>query len=175
VPERSHQPANIELWSGAAGAFVTGGIIGWGAVNTPETLGVSDAYAASVTTGLIGGFYGNLTKQEIDIAAGNQKSGLNYNELEGTALVSALTNGAAQKFVPDARIPGLSAGQGNMYSTTQGLLTKGANGTVNSISFSTGVKSAVGSQAVDLYRTVVGLLKDIVSQLIQNSNQSNKN
>jgi RHS repeat-associated protein len=68
-------------WSDLAGSAVTGGIIGWGAVNTPETLGVSNAVSASITTGLIGGYYGNLTKQEIDIATGRQKNGLNYKDL----------------------------------------------------------------------------------------------
>jgi hypothetical protein len=158
--------------SDLAGAFVTGGIIGWGAVNTPETLGVSNAISASITTGLIGGYYGNLTKQEIDIATGKQKNGLNYSDLEISALTTAGTNGVLQGIVPDARISGLSTGQGNMYSTSQGLLTKAANGTVSNISVSTGVKSAVGSQAVDLYRTVIGLLTQIVTQLTQNSSQS---
>jgi len=159
-------------WSDLAGSAVSGGIIGWGAVNTPETLGVSNALSASITTGLIGGYYGNLTKQQIDIATGKQKNGLNYNDLAMSALMTSGTNGILQGVVPDAGIPGLSAGQGNMRATSQGLLTKAATGTVNNISFSTGVKSAVGSQAVDLYRTVIGLLTQIVTTLSQNSTQS---
>jgi hypothetical protein len=54
------------------------------------------------------------------------------------------------------------------------MLTKQANGTIRNISLSTGVKSAVGSQAVDLYRTVIGLLQQIVTQLTQNASQSSK-
>jgi hypothetical protein len=161
-------------WSDLAGSAVTGGIIGWGAVNTPETLGVSNAVSASITTGLIGGYYGNLTKQEIDIAAGRQKNGLNYKDLEVSALTTAGTNGILEAMPISARIPGYSSGQGNMYATSQGLLTKAANGTVSDISFSTGVKSAVGSQAVDLYRTVIGLLTKIVAQLSQAATQSGK-
>ena len=71
----------------------------------------------------------------------------------------------------DAKIPGYTSGRGNMCATSQGLLTKAANGTVNNISFSTGVKSAVSSQAVDLYRTVIGLLTQIVFTLTRNTNQ----
>lgn len=155
------------------GAFVTGGIIGWGAVNTPETLGASNAVSASIITGLIGGYYGNLTTQGIDIASGKRK-GVDYNELQVSALTTAGTNGVLQGFVPNARIPGLSAGQGNMYATGQGMLTKQANGTISNISVGTGVKSAIGSQAVDLYRTVIGLLTQIVTTLTQSSSQSNK-
>jgi hypothetical protein len=166
----SQRPTISEL----AGAFATGGIIGWGALNTPETLGVSNAVSASITTGLIGGFYGNLTKQEIDIATRKQKDGLNYNDLEVSALTTAGTNGVLQAMPLNARIPGYSSGQGNMYATSQGLLTKAANGTVSNISFGTGVKSAVGSQAVDLYRTVIGLLTQIVAQLSQAATQSSK-
>ena len=83
-----HQQANFPFWADLSGAAVTGGIIGWGAVNTPEPLGASNAISASIITGLIGGYYGNLTKQEIDIATGKQKGGLNYNDLE----ISGLTN-----------------------------------------------------------------------------------
>jgi len=43
-----------------------------------------------------------------------------------------------------------------MYATGQSMLTKQGNGTISNISLGTGVKSAVGSQAVDLYRTVIG-------------------
>jgi hypothetical protein len=161
-------------WSGAAGSFVTGGIIGWGAVNTPETLGASNAVSASIITGLTGGFYGNLTTQGIDIATGKQKGGLDYEQLQGAALTGAVTNGVLQKIVPNARIQGLTAGRGNMYATGQGMLTKAANGTISNISFGTGVKSAVGSQAVDLYRQVIGLLTQIVTTLAQNNTQSSK-
>jgi RHS repeat-associated protein len=162
-------------WGGTAGSFVTGGIIGWGAVNTPETLGVSNAISASITTGLIGGFYGNLTKQGVDLATGRQKNGLDYNDLEISTLTTAGTNGMLQKFVPDARIAGLTAGRGNMYATNRGLLTKAANSTISNISLSTGVKSAVSSQAVDLYRTVVGLLTQIVTTISQAPTQYKKN
>jgi RHS repeat-associated protein len=161
-------------WSGAGGALVTGGIIGWGAVNTPETLGASDAVAASVLTGWDAGYYGNLTQQEIDIAAGKQKGNLNYGDLAVSGVTTAGTNGVLGALPIDAAIPGYSSGQGNMYATAQSMLTKQANGTISNISFSTGVKSAVGSQAVDLYRTVIGLLTQIITTLSQNSNQSSK-
>jgi RHS repeat-associated protein len=155
----------------AAGAFLTGGIIGWGAVNTPETLGVSNAISASVTTGLIGGFYGNLTQQEIDMRTGRQKGGLNVSDLSNSALTTAGTNGVLQALPLDAKISGYTSGRGNMYSTSQGLLTKSANGTINNISIGSGVKSAIGSQALDLYRTVIGLLTQMVTTLQQSNNK----
>jgi RHS repeat-associated protein len=141
------------------GAFVTGGIIGWGAVNTPETLGASNAISASIVTGLIGGGYGDLAKQEIDLATGKQRGGLNANELESSALVTSFTNGALEGIVPNARIAGYSAGPGNMYATGRSMLTKASNGTISNVSFSTGVKSAVGSQVAGLYRTAIDLLR----------------
>ena len=89
-------------------------------------------------------------------------------------LPTAGTNGVLQALPLDASIPGYSSGQGNMYATGQSMLTKQGNGTISNISLGTGVKSAVGSQAVDLYRTVIGLLTQIVGQLSQNSTQSSK-
>jgi RHS repeat-associated protein len=124
-------------WSGAAGAFVTGGIIGWGTVNTPETLGASDAVAASVLTGWDAGYYGNLTQQEIDIATGKQKGNLNYGDLAVSGVTTAGTNGVLSAPSLDAAIPGYSSGQGNMYATAQSMLTKQANGTINNIFLST--------------------------------------
>jgi RHS repeat-associated protein len=142
-----------------AAGFLAGGLVGTGAF---------------ITTGLIGGFYGNLTKQEIDIAAKKQQGGINFNDLNISALTTAGTNGILQIGLPNARIPGYSSGQGNMYATGQGMLTRGANGTISNVSVSTGVKSAIGSQAVDLYRTLVGILTQIVVTLSQNSTQASK-
>ena len=153
-------------WSDLAGSSVTGGIIGWAAVNTPETLGGSDAVAASVLAGWDAGYYGNLTKQEIDIVTGKQKGSLNYGDLAVSGVTTAGTNGVLGALPIDAAIPGYSSGQGNMYATGQSMLTKQANGTISNISPSTGVEAAVGSQAVDLYRTVIGLLQQIVTQLV---------
>jgi RHS repeat-associated protein len=45
-------------WSDFSGSVVTGGIIGWGAVNTPETLGASNAVSAAMVAGFTAGFYG---------------------------------------------------------------------------------------------------------------------
>jgi RHS repeat-associated protein len=166
---------NFPSWADVSGAAVTGGVVGWAAVNTPETLGASDAVAASVLAGWDAGYYGDLTKQEIDIATAKQKGNLDYGELAISGISTAGTNGVLSAPVFDAAIPSYSSGKGNMYATAQSMLTKQANGTISNISFSTGVKSAVGSQAVDLYRTVIGLLQQIVTQLVtQNSSQSSK-
>jgi hypothetical protein len=143
-----------------AGSFVTGGVIGWGVVNTPETLGVSNAVSASITTGLIGGFYGDLVSQKLD------SKGINVNQAGISGLLAAGSNGLIEGYVPTTRIQGYSAGQGNMYAVGKAMQTQYANGTINSISFSTGVKSAVGSQVAGLYKTLVGTLTSLVQALI---------
>jgi len=139
-----------------AGSFITGGVIGWGAVNTPETLGVSNAVSASITSGLIGGFYGDLAKQKLDSV---NQAGLN-------GLLTAGSSGLIEGYVPTARVQGYSAGPGNMYAVGKAVQTQYKNGNINSISFSTGVKSAVGSQVAGLYKTLVGVLTSLVQALV---------
>lgn len=155
-------------WSGASGAFVTGGIIGWGAVNTPETLGASNAISASIITGMAGGFYGDVTKQGIDIATGKQTGGLNYREIQNTSLITGATNGVLQGVLPEAKIPGVTSGQGNMNAVGQAMRTKAANGTISNISANTAFKSVAGSQAADLYRTSLSGVVDSVKSFISN-------
>ena len=56
-----------------------------------------------------------------------------------------------------------------MNAIGQSLQTKMINGTVNGMSVNTAVKSAIGSQASDLYRTAVGAVVDSAqSKLIAN-------
>ncbi|OGJ10826.1 hypothetical protein A2456_02255 [Candidatus Nomurabacteria bacterium RIFOXYC2_FULL_36_19] len=156
-------------WGEVGGSFVTGGIIGWGAINTPATLGASNVISASIITGTIGGFYGNAVKQGIDIGTGKQTGGLNLAEMNINAGATGLTSGLLQGIIPSAKIPGLSSGSGNMNAIGQSLQTKMINGTVNGMSVNTAVKSAIGSQASDLYRTAVGAVVDSAqSKLIAN-------
>lgn len=159
-------------WSGAAGSFVTGGVIGWGVVNTPETLGASNAISASIVTGLIGGYYGNLTKQGIDVATGKQ-SGINYTEAQTNGLFTAGTNGFLQGVLPSAKIPSITSGPNSMTAITKSNLTKAANGTISNISVNSAIKSAVGSQSSDLYRTFVGGIVDTAKSVFT-SNKKNK-
>jgi RHS repeat-associated protein len=161
-------------WGQVAGSFVTGGIIGVGAVNTPETLGASNAVSAAVVTGLIGGFYGNVTEQGVDIATGNQTRGVDLLEAQKSGLITAGTNGVLQGTIPNAKIPGLSVGRGNMSAVGKGILTKGTNGTIQNITVGTGLKSAVGSQANDFFRTGVGTIIDSFASLITNKNTNKK-
>jgi RHS repeat-associated protein len=159
-------------WSETAGAFITGGIVGWGAINTPETLGASNAVSAAVLTGMLGGFYGDLTKQGIDITTSKQVGGLNVTELSGSGLAGAGTNGLLQGILPDAKIPGLSAGKNNLKAIGDTMRTKAANGVISNMSAATAVKSAVGSQAADAYRAVAGAVIDTVKSLF--SSKSDK-
>jgi RHS repeat-associated protein len=146
---------NFPTTGQSVNAIVIGGIIGWGAVNTPETLGVSNAFSASIVAGLIGGFYGDLAKQGIDTATGKQTGGLNYGELNTSAVITAGTNGLFGG-LPDAEFSGLSSGRNNMNAIGDAMRTKAVNGTINNMSVNTALKSAIGSQVSDLYRTVAG-------------------
>ncbi|MFA6454342.1 MAG: RHS repeat-associated core domain-containing protein, partial [Patescibacteria group bacterium] len=148
-----------------SGSFVTGGIIGWGAINSPETLGASNAISAAIITGLLGGFYGDLTKQGINIATGKQEGGINSNELSSNTLITAGAGGLTQGVLPNAKVPGLSSGRGNMNAIGESMRTKTVNGTIKSMSINSATKSAVGSQAANLYRTIVNGAVDIARSI----------
>jgi RHS repeat-associated protein len=160
-------------WSGASGAFVTGGIIGWGAVNTPATLGASNAISAGIITGTIGGFYGNLTTQAIDVGTGKQSS-INLTQANNNAAVTGITSGVLQKVLPNAKIPGLSSGRGNMSAIGQSMQTKLSNGSIKNISPGTATRSAIGSQAADLYKTVGGAVVDVFRSIKNKLNTKSK-
>lgn len=155
-------------WGQVAGSFVTGGIIGVGAVNTPETLGASNAVSAALVTGLIGGFYGNVTEQGVDIATGNQEGNIDLVEAQTSGLITAGTNAVLQGTIPNTKVPKLSGGRGNMNAVGKSMLTKGARGSVKNISLGTGIKSAIGSQANDSLRTGVGTIVDTLVSPVTN-------
>jgi RHS repeat-associated protein len=166
---------NQLTWGGLAGSFLTGGVIGWGLVNTPETLGVSNAVSASITTGLIGGFYGDVVKQGIDIKTGAQKVPYDPTASQVSGLYSAGSGLLTEGLLRDAKIPGVTTGQNSFVAIGKSTATKVANGTISSVSFSTGVKTAVGSQAASLYKTLAGVLMDLVRALsTPESTQSKK-
>jgi len=140
---------------------VSGGIIGWGVVNTPETLGASDAIALSIVLGGAAGAAGNATKQGVDISTGAQEKRFDYHELAEDTAFTALTSGLGEGLIPKARIPRLSTGSGNMDAVRQAMQTKQSNGTIGSVSYATGIKSAIGSQASNAYKTLVGIVADL--------------
>jgi RHS repeat-associated protein len=162
-------------WGGVAGSFFTGGVIGWGLVNTPETLGASNAISASITTGLIGGFYGDVIKQGVDIGTGAQTTPYDPTASQVNALYTAGAGGLTEGVLPNAKITGLTKGVNNYVAIGKSTATKIANGTISNVNLSTGVKAAVGAQASSLYKTLVGLLLDIVRNLsTSQSSQSKK-
>jgi RHS repeat-associated protein len=146
---------------GFGGSFVSGGILGWGAINTPETGGLSDAAAFALRYGLTAGAVGNTVKQRVNIATGAQRSGFSVADLAGDTAFTGLTTFVAGAVVPDAGIPGLSSGRGNMKAIGQAMETKLANGTIGSVSAATAFKSAIGSQGGDLYRTLTSIVADL--------------
>jgi len=145
-------------WGDVAGSFVSGAIVGEGAVNAPETGGVS--FAAAV--GGLAGAAGNATKQGVDIATGEQKTGFSVKDVAVSGAVGTVLGGATEGVLPNAKIPGLSSGRGNMNAVGQGVRTKIANGTAQRMSPQTAVKAAIGSQAAGGYKTVGGAVGDFV-------------
>ena len=149
-------------WGGIGGAFVTGGILGVGAANTPETLGASNAIAVAIVVGTGAGAAGGLTQQGVDILNGTQKDKrINWGDVAKNGAFTGVTGGLTEGILPSARIPYLSSGRGNYNAVGQQILTKGTNGTISNISVGTGVKAAVGSQASNLYQTLAGTLADL--------------
>jgi hypothetical protein len=150
---------------GFAGSFLTGGVIGWGLVNTPETLGVSNAVSASITTGLIGGFYGDVLKQGVDISTGEQKTPYDATASQVNGLYTAGSGLLTEGMLNNARIAGMTTGPNSFVAIGKSTATKVANGTISNVSFSTGVKTAIGSQAASIYKTLVGVLLDLTRAL----------
>ena len=79
---------------------------------------------------------------------------------------TGITSGVLQGILPDAKISGLSSGRNSMSAIGQSMRTKAANGTIGGMSFNTALKSAIGSQASDLYRTISGGIIDSVKSKI---------
>jgi RHS repeat-associated protein len=154
-------------WGGAANAFVTGGIVGVGIDNAPETAGLSVeaallAVRSAAKVGALAGGAGNLTQQVVNVGTGGQTKfdwgAVAFSPVQG-AFNTALMEGA----LGNACVPGLSCGSGNMYATGKSLATKLSNGTIGSISASSAFKSAVGAQTAGLYKTFSGSLFDSVA------------
>src|SRR5215831_3743793 len=147
---------------GALGAFFTGGILGVGINNAPETGGGSVEAAlltirAATKFGAAAGFAGEFTKQATDLATGNQGSA-DWGALAFSPVKGAFTNVLLEGALGNACVPGLSCGAGNMYSTGKALATKYANGSIGNISAASSFKSAVGAQVAGGYKTFVGTL-----------------
>ena len=167
-------PTRQFTWGGLAGATTSGGIIGWGADNALFTGGASvvaaDVASASIYGG-IGAAAGNGVTQGIDIETGKQQGGISTKDFGLDVGLGMFTGGLTQGMISDAEIPGLSSGRGNMNAIGESLQTKLANGTIENMSLTSAVKSAVGSQASDSYRTLAGAGIDLMSGLMINNIQ----
>ena len=167
----THQPLT---WGGVAGAATAGAIVGWGTANAPETLGaslgVSAEIAGAVLYGGIGSAAGNTIKQTIDLSTGDQQGGLNAKELGFNTAFGAISGGLTEGVLPEARIPGFSSGRGNMNAIGKSLETKMANGVVKNMSFNTAIKSAVGSQSSNAYKTLGTAAMDFAKNVYNSSN-----
>jgi RHS repeat-associated protein len=146
---------------GLYGAMTSGAIAGWAAVNTPETLGASDAIGLAMIVGGTSAAAGNTVKQEVNISSGVQKKKFDFGDLAVDTGFGVVTGGATEGVMPDASIPVLSSGRNSFSAIGQSTLTKVSNGTVSNISFGTGFKAAVGSQASATYQTILSILVDI--------------
>lgn len=143
------------------GAAVGGALFGEGIVNAPETLGGS-VVAAAALKGAIQGAVSNAVQQGVDIATGEQKS-FNGKSLAVSTVAGALTEGIASK-IPLTKIPGFSAGRGNMKAVAHAVRTKIANGTVSAMSLTTAVKGAIGGQVANAGKTLIGAAADVAAK-----------
>jgi hypothetical protein len=146
-------------WGGAGGSFLSGGIIGVGAANAPETGGLS-AVAATAFVGGVAGSVGNASQQSIDLATGAQKTPFSLSNIGASGAAGFFFSGLTEGALPNAGIPGLSSGRNSFYSIGQSAETRIANGYASTMSASTAFKSAIGSQAASAYKTVVSALLD---------------
>ncbi len=149
-------------WGNVGGAATAGAIIGFGTVNAPETLGaslgISVEIAGAIAYGGFGTLAGNTVKQGVDIATGDQKTRFDFKETAYSTVIGGISGGITEGFIPNAKIPMLSSGRGNMESIGRGLETKLANGSIGKISLKTSIKSAIGSQASDSYKSLAGTI-----------------
>jgi RHS repeat-associated protein len=125
-------------WGGAAGAFTTGGILGVGLDNAPETGGLSIeaallAISRAARIGAFAGGIGESVKQGVDLRTGDQSS-IDWGSLALSPVKGAFTNVLLEGGAANACVPGLSCGRGNMFATGKALATKLSNGTIGSMS-----------------------------------------
>jgi RHS repeat-associated protein len=167
-------------WGGFAGAFISGGVVGWATEYAPVTGGASTAtaitamkYASKV--GAVAGVVGNGIKQSIDIGTGAQNDGVHWDELALSPVQGAVSAAIGEGAFGTASIPGLSCGRGNCAAIGQMIRTQLKNGAIENVSFSTAIKSAVGSQASGLYKTAGGAAWDTTSYTAANAIVSSMN
>jgi RHS repeat-associated protein len=160
---------------GVSGAFLSGGILGVGIDNAPETGGISiEAAIVAARLGARAGFAGEAVKQGIDVATGNQ-SAVNWGAVAFSPVQGALNNMLMETTLGSACVPGLSCGQGNWYATGKALATKLSNGTISNVSASSAFKSAMGFQVAGAYKTFGGNLFDsVASARSSGSSQSSR-
>jgi hypothetical protein len=134
-----------------SGAALTGGLVGLGLVNAPETAGVS--FGAAVGGGAA--LAGNTLKQSIDVATGAQASYSPVSAVVDTTL-GAFTGGVVPLAVGETAVAGISAGRNSFKAVGEAVGTKVANGTASRGSAASGAKAAVGTQTAEAGRTAVG-------------------
>jgi RHS repeat-associated protein len=148
---------------GIAGAFLSGGILGVGIDNAPETGGLSiEAAIVAARMGARAGFAGEAVKQGVDYATGNQSS-IDWGAVAFSPVKGAYSNMLLETTLGNACLAGLSCGSGNWYATGKTLATKLSNGTISNISASSAFKSAIGFQVAGAYKTFGGNAFDSVS------------
>lgn len=140
-------------WGDAAGAAAGGALMGEGVVNAPETLGGSVALAFAAK-GAVVGLASNTVQQTTDIASGEQAS-YSVSSAAVSTVAGAVTGGLMSK-VGTVKVPGVTAGRGNMSAVAAAAKTRIANGNASTMSAKTIAKGVVGGQVGDAGKTVVG-------------------
>jgi hypothetical protein len=137
------------------GAALTGGLLGLGLVNAPETGGLS--FGAAVGGGAA--LAGNTLKQAVDTSSGAQAHYSPTNAVADTA-VGAVTGGVLPLVVGETAVAGISAGTNSFKAVGEAVGTKVANGTASGGSALSGAKAAIGTQTAEAGRTGVGGVVD---------------
>jgi len=150
-------------WGQAGGAFVSGAIVGEGAVNIPETGGLS-AVAAGAALGATAGAAGNLTQQGVDNATGAQR-GFSGRSLAADTAAGAV-GGAVGGRMGSVRVRGLSAGRNSALAVGKAARTRIATGVAAAMSAKTAIKSAVGHQTADAAKTGVGAASETAKMAV---------
>jgi hypothetical protein len=152
-----HVAATGKLPTGGevAGAALTGGLVGVGVVNAPETAGASFGMAVGGGAALAG----NTLQQAIDIRTGEQQ-GYSLKSAVIDTTVGAVTGAVIPKVVGETAVSGVSAGRNSFKAVGQAVQTKVSNGTAARGSVTSGAKAAVGTQTSEAGRTGAGAVVD---------------
>jgi hypothetical protein len=133
----------------------------------------SPSLQSAAKAGAVAGAINNGAQQVVDVNTGYQ-SGYDLKGFALSPIKGAITATLLEGTVPKACIPGLSCGQGNLNSLGKAMGTQLSNSTIQAVSISTSLKSAIGSQAANMYKTLGSALFDIGSAKLSQPNHASQ-